>query len=294
MDMDSVKLFVDVWKSGNLTKTASQYYLTQSTVSKRLAILEKELGIRLFLRQKGKSQVLLTPEGEAFYDIAVRMLTLNEQAFQLQQGGTKYFLTAAAVSSVQDYTLPPFILKFQAEHPELLLTLENHHSVEIFPLVENERVDVGLTHAPAPYPDLNSLLLYEEDYLVMMRAGEHCPPAGTRLHPWDLDPEHEIFQSFCGEWKDFHDHWWSARWSKLRVNNTSTAQRYFSDPGDWMVVPACIAQAMHSKGFVSYAFSVETPRHKVYLIWKKRTENPLLKQFISGAVEFFTVRPQGT
>lgn len=287
MDLESVKLFMDVRKSGNLTKTAKHYYITQSTVSKRLALLEDELGVTLFQRQKGKSQVLLTPEGEMFCEIANRMLLLQEQAFKIHQSGIKYFFTIACINSAQDYTMPPLILKFQQKNPNLLLMLENHHSVEIFPLVENQSVDVGITQVPAPYPDLQSLLLYEEEYRVVMRKPKDSLPPGAQIHPTALKPEHEIYQSFCEELKDWHDHWWSAFRSKIRVNTTATGEMYFSAPEDWMIVPACIAAEMSRRGFTAYSFDVEMPKHKVYLVWKKRTDNAFVEAFVEDAKLYF-------
>ena len=57
MDIESLKLFLSVVRIGNITKAAEELFITQSTLSKRIASLEHELGVKLFVRSKGKSHV---------------------------------------------------------------------------------------------------------------------------------------------------------------------------------------------------------------------------------------------
>ena len=67
-----------------MSTTASRVYLTQSTVSKRLAALDRELGTRLFEWGKGKQQMTPTAAGEEFFEVAERMLTLYAQAIRVK------------------------------------------------------------------------------------------------------------------------------------------------------------------------------------------------------------------
>ena len=72
MDMDSLKMFLSVQRTGSLTAAANSLYMTQPSLGRRISCLEKELGVPLFHRGKGQAQVKLPPEGEAFSDIARR------------------------------------------------------------------------------------------------------------------------------------------------------------------------------------------------------------------------------
>ena len=53
MNIEDVDLFLELSKNQNLTVTANNLFLTQPTVSRRLAMLEQELGYSLFIRGKG-------------------------------------------------------------------------------------------------------------------------------------------------------------------------------------------------------------------------------------------------
>lgn len=84
MDIESLKIFLDIRNSGTISDAADNNYISQSALSKRLAMLEKELGIRLFQREKGQSHAIITPVGETFSDIAERMIFLYQQAVELR------------------------------------------------------------------------------------------------------------------------------------------------------------------------------------------------------------------
>lgn len=55
MDFTVLKYFQAVARSGNMTKTARELYITQPNLSKRIAQLEEEIGVPLFDHRKGKS-----------------------------------------------------------------------------------------------------------------------------------------------------------------------------------------------------------------------------------------------
>jgi DNA-binding transcriptional LysR family regulator len=80
MDTQNLKTFLVLCDLKNFTKTADQLFLAQSTVTNRIAELEKELGKKLFLRDK--KNINLTEEGKLFYDYAKRIVELEETSIQ--------------------------------------------------------------------------------------------------------------------------------------------------------------------------------------------------------------------
>lgn len=289
MERELLKLFLDIRDNGNITKAANANFITQSTASKQIALLEKELGITLFERGKGKNAVSITPAGERFSDIAERMLLLHQQAMGLKNDPEQRMLTIACINSIQVYTLPPLIRHFQHQHPELSIILEDHHSVEIYPLLENKRIDIGITQVAAPFSDLTSELLFEERYRVVMLP---CNPwSGTDhvVHPSELSAKHEIFEAFDTEFQNWHDFWWRGDNSKIHVNTTPTAENYFSSPDDWIVVPETVAYMLEQKNFVSYPLAEDTLRHHVYIAYNKNHTNDLISEFVSSAKEYFNL-----
>ena len=68
MDWDDIRYFLAVSRSGSIRGAATQLDVNHSTVSRRIAQLEKELGVRLF--DKLPTGYLITPAGEEIIHFA--------------------------------------------------------------------------------------------------------------------------------------------------------------------------------------------------------------------------------
>ena len=76
MTQQDIDIFFAVVEKRNLSKAASYLYMSQSTLSHRLSMLEKELNATLFTRHKGHRNLELTPFGHDFIHIAERWTAL--------------------------------------------------------------------------------------------------------------------------------------------------------------------------------------------------------------------------
>lgn len=75
MDIQVLNNFLIVAREENITKAAGLVHLTQSTLSRQMINLEKELGIQLLERQK--YNVVLTEEGMIFRHRAQEIVTIS-------------------------------------------------------------------------------------------------------------------------------------------------------------------------------------------------------------------------
>lgn len=266
MDMESVRIFWDVCVMGSMTAAAKQHFMTQPALGKRIFMLEKELGVSLFHRGKGQARVELTPEGKAFYDIAERMLLLNEQAMGLKTDAGKEYLAIASIRSAHDCIVPELIRKVKDQHSNLSVSVEEHHTAEIIDLLEKRRVDVGIIQTEAPSQHLKSRLLYQESYRVVMKS-DHPLAEKKEIIPEELPAEHSIFQVFDMSYENWFTKYWRPYSVKVRVNTTPTAIQYFSENEDWMIVPNAVAVYMEKQGFLSKSITGEVPLHSVYMCW---------------------------
>jgi DNA-binding transcriptional LysR family regulator len=78
VDLDAVRTFVAVTEAGQFSEAAADLSLTQQAVSKRVAALEKDLGVRLLTRTPRGVQ--LTTNGQAFLPHARELLQAEERA----------------------------------------------------------------------------------------------------------------------------------------------------------------------------------------------------------------------
>jgi DNA-binding transcriptional LysR family regulator len=78
VDLDAVRTFVAVADAGQFSEAAAELSVTQQAVSKRVAALEQDLGVRLFTRTARGAR--LTPAGSAFLAPARALLAAEERA----------------------------------------------------------------------------------------------------------------------------------------------------------------------------------------------------------------------
>ena len=68
MNLKQLEAFVQVAEGGSFSKAARELYLTQPTISAHISSLEKELNVRLFVRNT--KEVSLSDNGKDLYKYA--------------------------------------------------------------------------------------------------------------------------------------------------------------------------------------------------------------------------------
>jgi DNA-binding transcriptional LysR family regulator len=113
VDLDAVRTFVAVADAGQFSEAAVDLSITQQAVSKRIAALEKDLGVRLFTRTARGGE--LTVDGQAFLPHARDLLRAEERAAAAVQPGRR----ALRVDVINRRIAPTALLRdFHRAHPE--------------------------------------------------------------------------------------------------------------------------------------------------------------------------------
>ncbi|MGA5704161.1 LysR family transcriptional regulator [Peterkaempfera bronchialis] len=113
MDLDAVRTFVAVTDAGQFQQAAADLSITQQGVSKRIAALEKDLGVRLFTRTARGAR--LTIDGQAFLPHARDLLKAEERAAASVRPGRR----ALRVDVINRRIAPAGMLRdFHRAHPE--------------------------------------------------------------------------------------------------------------------------------------------------------------------------------
>lgn len=145
-----LKIFLTLIEEHSFTKTASRLGVTQPAVSQSIAELEKNLGTRLFDRQRG--EVSLTPAGEMFKMYAKEILDLYSEAGHLFTPLQPSVVNVYASDEVCDYLSGTLLKDFLLVHPEIVLmrsTEENAHFKAWFMPVQNKRGIFALCSDPS-------------------------------------------------------------------------------------------------------------------------------------------------
>ena len=235
-----MKLFFAVYRCRSLSGAAHTLFTTQSTVSRRLAALERELNLRLFHRGKGNDHVTLTESGKRFLPLAEQFLLLDQQAHALQSSSRDRHVTIAAPDSIMSYPLKDFTRELSESARRWDLSLQIHDSIPICEMVVGRTVDLGLTNGEAPFSELEAHEVFREDFLVLRRGAAAAP----YVHPLDLDPSHEVFQPCGTEYDRWHDYWWKPGQAKASINLASLTVSCLNRAEDWSILPASVARAL--------------------------------------------------
>ncbi|MEZ8427325.1 LysR family transcriptional regulator [Vibrio cyclitrophicus] len=125
MDLNAVTVFTQVVDCGSFTQAAETLNMTKSTVSRKLAELEQHLGVRLITRST--RSLLLTPEGERFYQSSIQMHEIMSQAeleVSANQDLIRGPLNVVLPVELGHQVLAKYIHSFLKEHPNVTLNLE--------------------------------------------------------------------------------------------------------------------------------------------------------------------------
>ena len=94
MNLKQLEAFVQVAEGGSFSKAAKELFLTQPTISAHIASLEKELSVRLFVRNT--KEVGLSDDGKDLYKYARQIVDLEkkiEERFGGKDAGEKHCIT---------------------------------------------------------------------------------------------------------------------------------------------------------------------------------------------------------
>ncbi|OED73422.1 LysR family transcriptional regulator [Vibrio splendidus ZS-139] len=125
MDLNAVTVFTQVVDCGSFTHAAEALNMTKSTVSRKLAELEQHLGVRLITRST--RSLVLTPEGERFYQSSIQMHEIMSQAeleVSANQDLIRGPLNVVLPVELGHQVLAKYIHSFLKEHPNVTLNLE--------------------------------------------------------------------------------------------------------------------------------------------------------------------------
>lgn len=131
MRYSDVETFLSIVRQKSLSKAATELFLAQSTVSQRLHKLEDEFGGPLVSRKQGVNEVVLTPKGKQFLEVAYQMLALWQQAETMSKEVSYSPLSIGAVESAASTFFPTLLMEIIREAPHIQLSSLTHCYVEL-------------------------------------------------------------------------------------------------------------------------------------------------------------------
>lgn len=168
MNLKQLEAFVQVSESGSFSKAAKELFLTQPTISAHISSLEKELNVRLFIRNT--KEVSLSDDGKDLYRYAKQITDLEkaiEERFYMDSDDGKHFITIAASTIPAQYLLPKVLMCYRKRYPKEQIKIMETDSSEVVTQVVDHMVDVGFTGTVLEKKHCKYIPFYKDELAVI-------------------------------------------------------------------------------------------------------------------------------
>ncbi|WP_423363708.1 LysR family transcriptional regulator [Mycoplasma sp. P36-A1] len=171
MDIKHLDYFREIVDSNfNLSKAAGKLHITQPSLSMLVGSWEKQYGIKLFNKNKGR-YTSLTKEGEYIYNHSIQLLKMhNEFLYSLEE------IKRGFIGSIK-VGIPPFIssilcrsaiVDFMNDYPDINLTLVEEGSIDLKKRLHNGDLDMAILNGPVDLENIKTTTLFNSELVVVL------------------------------------------------------------------------------------------------------------------------------
>lgn len=186
MDLLLLRSFLAVAEHRTITRAARALGLTQPALTRRLQLLEEDIGASLF--ERSRRGMSLTDAGRLVADearaLVSRYASMQEQVrarSSLETGVVRIGGGATAVS----FLVPQAIARFQKQYPGVRFHVREEGSREVEADVRDERIELGIVTLPVHSREFEVVPL-RRDRIVLVAAPDHPLALRRRVDVKDL------------------------------------------------------------------------------------------------------------
>jgi LysR family transcriptional regulator, nitrogen assimilation regulatory protein len=181
MELRELRNFMQVARTGSVSRAAQELRLAQPALSRQIQKLEHELGVSLFTRH-GRG-VRLTVSGAVLLERAETIAQLVQETreeIKEDRSLTRSRFTFGAPPAAGRLLIPQFAERFQKAWPQTTLHMREGVTSSLLEWLIDKRLDLALLHNPPHLESLNISPILSERMLVV-----GPPPARIkgRKHP---------------------------------------------------------------------------------------------------------------
>jgi len=154
VDIELLKTFLAVHRTGHFGQAADRLFITQSAVSARIRLLEETLGLQVFTRKR--NDIRLTPAGNRLLKHAETIVNAWQRARQ-DTGLDEDYTASLAVGALFDLwhiLLQDWLYRLRREMPGVALIAEAHPTEGLVRRMLDGVLDVAFVFEPPQFPEL--------------------------------------------------------------------------------------------------------------------------------------------
>lgn len=169
-------VFYHLAKHPNATRVAEELLLSQPAISKNIKELEKELGITLFNREKGRLQ--LTPAGKYLQEETEQLLKKERHIlFRIDQMRKEFngSLQIGASTTLSQYILPSLLSRFIQTLPGLKINLLSGNTYQIEQEIMTHNLHLAFIEGTPTQPDIHYIPFLRDEIVLVCAASNPVP-----------------------------------------------------------------------------------------------------------------------
>jgi DNA-binding transcriptional LysR family regulator len=292
MQIETLRLFVQVVEAGSFSAAARLHGVTQSAVSQQIQALEERFGVLLI--ERGGRGVALTQEGEALLGMARDVLGRVgdfENTLARLRVTVSGPLRVCAVPSIGLHELPAVLREFRKFYPGVRVETDFDRSARVCAAVQRGDADIGLVAYPQDRRGLE-VRTFWRDRLVCVCRADH---AVAKLRRINLSLLHrEPFAAFSRDLptRKFLDR--ELRKAGVRVrtvlesDHVETVKRMIENEGLLSVLPeTAVRNEVRAGSLRTIRFApADLWRPLGVLVKRGRAESPRLREFLDFLQDF--------
>ena len=159
----------------HFSKAAEACHVTQSTLSAAIQELESQLGVVIF--ERNKKTVLITPLGEKLLHQARLILgnvEISSRPAKSHDEVVDRGNPLGRIPTIGPFMLPQLLAELRHHYSKLKLFLKEDLSANLLQQLQEGKLDLAILAFPYPMPDMETLALFRDDFLL-------CLPPGHQL-----------------------------------------------------------------------------------------------------------------
>jgi DNA-binding transcriptional LysR family regulator len=286
MELRHLRYFTAVVQWKGYREASRHLHIAQPSISETVADLEQELDLKLFSRVGRTAQ--LTPEGEVFYNEAVRTLAQAESAINAAKRAAKGEIGKLSIGFLGSATflfLPELVRSYKAQYPGVKLTLQELTPSQQEDALDKGLIDIGFTRTLAAETSktLSSRSLYHDPMLAALPASRKVTTKRVRI----ADLANERFVLFHREGASrlydtvvgmCNDAGFSPR-VEYEADRVQTVLSLVEAEEGVSIMPASVRN-LWSNGVRFYRLQPDDVRLELVAVWKKERPSVVLRSFL--------------
>jgi DNA-binding transcriptional LysR family regulator len=168
MDLKQLRAFMTVADTGNVTRAAELLNRVQPAVTRQLRLLEEDVGVELFKRER--HGMVLTEAGKALLVYARRaMLELDRARAEIagSGGGIAGLVTVGLLPSTSDMISSPLVRAVTESYPGIRMRIAMGYAGDLQQWLETGDIDVAVLYGVEREPRIQATPLLEEPLWVV-------------------------------------------------------------------------------------------------------------------------------